>query len=215
MTLTSLMIWAVVAYLFGSIPSGYVLVKMFLKQDVRNVGSGNIGATNVLRAGGKHLALVTYVLDIVKIWIPMLLFGWIMNPLNDLPADIYQAALMIIGAMGVLGHMYSCWLKFDGGKGVASFTAYALWLFPYGSVVGVIIFAIVAFSTKIVSLASLLGVGAVAMYTVIYIFPVLDTPMQLMAAAKISFLIIVLLIFWRHKGNIMRLIQGKENKIKL
>ncbi len=75
MSMNILLMWCVIAYLIGSIPSGYILVKLFLKQDVRKQGSGNIGATNVLRTGGKKLALATYILDITKVWIPMLLFS--------------------------------------------------------------------------------------------------------------------------------------------
>ena len=100
MSIEVLAIWCVVAYLLGSIPSGYVLVKLCLKQDVRQQGSGNIGATNVLRMGNKGLALLTYVLDLVKVWGPMFLFNIIMNPIHDLPSDTLIASLMIVGVWG-------------------------------------------------------------------------------------------------------------------
>lgn len=209
-----IIIWSLIAYLFGSIPSGYVLVKLFLKQDIRHQGSGNIGATNVLRTSGKKLAFITYILDIVKVWVPMGLFSFIMNPMQDIPADLLIANLMIIGAIGVFGHMYSCWLKFDGGKGVASFMGYVVWLFPYGSVIGGVVFLIVAFSTRIVSLASLMGIVAASAYIMIYVFPELNMPLTLIWVAKLFFICSVALIFWRHKGNILRLIKGEENKIK-
>lgn len=215
MSFESLFIWSVISYLFGSIPSGYVLVKLFLKQDVRQHGSGNIGATNVLRTGGKNLALITYILDITKIWIPMFLFTLIMNPIKDLPSDILISSLMIIGGFGVVGHMYSCWLKFNGGKGVASFMGFLIWLFPYGALIGMLVFLIVTFSTKIVSLASLMGIVAAGMYVVIHIFPTLDMATNLMWVSKIFFIFMIILIFWRHKDNICRLIKGEENKIKL
>lgn len=215
MSSSILLAWCAIAYLIGSIPSGYLLVKLFLKQDVRKQGSGNIGATNVLRTGGKKLALTTYILDIIKIWLPMILFNFFMNPINDVPVDILLSSLMIIAGMGVIGHMYSCWLKFDGGKGVASFTGFCMWLFPYGAVIGLFVFLIIAFSTKIVSIASLIGVIAAGFYVAIYVFPTLDTPSQLMIISKIFFIFIILLIFWRHKGNIVRLLKGEENKIKL
>jgi acyl phosphate:glycerol-3-phosphate acyltransferase len=215
MSFESLLIWSVVAYLFGSIPSGYALVKLFLKQDVRQQGSGNIGATNVLRIGGKKLALITYVLDIVKIWIPMFLFALIMDPINDVPSDILISSLMIVGGAGVIGHMYSCWLGFYGGKGVASFMGFLIWLFPYGAFIGMVVFIIVAFSTKIVSLASLMGIIAGGMYVVIHIFPALDMETNLMWFSKIFFIFMIILIFLRHKDNIRRLIKGEENKIKL
>lgn len=214
MNTSVLLMWCVIANLIGSIPSGYILVKLFLKQDVRKQGSGNIGATNVLRTGGKKLALATYILDIVKVWIPMLLFSFIMNPINDMSSDILLSSLMIVGGMGVIGHMYSCWLKFNGGKGVASFTGFCAWLFPYGAVIGIFVFLVVAFSTKIVSIASLIGIIAASIYVVIYFFPTLDTPTHLMLVSKIFFFFIVLLIFVRHKDNIARLMKGEENKVK-
>lgn len=209
-----LLLWCVIAYLIGSIPSGYILVKLLLKKDVRKQGSGNIGATNVLRTGGKKLALATYILDITKVWVPMLLFNVIMNPINDMPADILLSSLMIVGGMGVMGHMYSCWLKFNSGKGVASFTGFCAWLFPYSAVLGIFVFLIIAFSTKIVSIASLIGIIAAGIYVVLYVFPMLDTPTHLMLISKIFFIFIILLIFVRHKGNIARLIKGEENKVK-
>lgn len=209
-----LLAWCALAYVIGSIPSGYLLVKLCLKQDVRQKGSGNIGATNVLRTGGKKLALITYVLDIVKVWIPMIAFNFFMNPINDIPSDMLLSSLMIVGGMGVTGHMYSCWLNFDGGKGVASFTGFCLWLFPYSAVIGFFVFLIIAFSTKIVSIASLVGVIAASVYVVMYVFPTLDTPTHLMFISKIFFIFIILLIFWRHNGNIERLFKGKEPTIK-
>lgn len=215
MSFESLFIWIVIAYLFGSIPSGYVLVKLFLKQDVRQQGSGNIGATNVLRAAGKKMALMTYILDLAKVWVPMILFTWVMNPISDLPSDVLISSLMIVGVSGVIGHMYSCWLKFNGGKGVASFCGFVIWLFPYAGIAGILVFLIVVFSTKIVSLASLMGVVASGIYLMVYVFPTLDTEISLMLISKIFFLFMVVLIFWRHKDNISRLVKGEESKIKL
>jgi glycerol-3-phosphate acyltransferase PlsY len=212
--MNELLIWSVIAYVIGSIPFGYILVRLFQKQDIRKQGSGNIGATNVLRTGSKKLALATYILDIIKVWIPMLLFSLIMNPINDMPADILLSSLMIVGGMGVMGHMYSCWLKFNGGKGVASFTGFCAWLFPYSAIIGIFAFLIIAFSTKIVSIASLVGVIAAGIYVAYYVFPTLDAHTQLMLVSKIFFIVIILLIFMRHKGNIARLMKGEESKVK-
>lgn len=211
----ALAVWGVLAYLIGAIPSGYILVKFFLKKDVRQHGSGNIGATNVLRTGGKKLGFMTYVLDMIKILLPMVIFDFVMNPINDVPSDILLSAMMIVGSAGVLGHMYSCWLKFNGGKGVASFTALCACLFPYGALLGVVTFAIVVFATQIVSVASLIGLSIACGYVIVSVFPELHTPSHLMWAAKIFFIFIVILIFWRHKGNITRLFKGEESKIKL
>lgn len=144
----------------------------------------------------------------------MLLFNVIMNPINDMPSDILLSSLMIVGGTGVIGHMYSCWLKFNGGKGVASFTGFCAWLFPYSAIIGIFVFLIIAFSTKIVSIASLIGIIAAGIYVIFYVFPILDTPTQLMLVSKIFFIFIILLIFVRHKGNIARLMKGEENKVK-
>lgn len=214
MSFITLSIWCAVAYVCGAIPFGYVLVKFFLKQDVRQQGSGNIGATNVLRTGSRKLAAATLILDALKIWIPLMAFDLIANPMNDLPADTLLSAQMIIGAIGVIGHMYSCWLKFNGGKGIASLTGYVLWLFPYGGVIGFIAFFIVLFSTKVVSIGSLVGVAAAAGYVIICIFPTLDTPDSLVMFSKVAFVFMSLLIFWRHKSNILRLIRNEEKRIK-
>lgn len=211
----ALAIWGILAYLIGAIPSGFILVKLFLKEDVRQHGSGNIGATNVLRAGGKKLGLLTYILDMIKILVPMVIFDFVMNPINDMPSDLLLSALIIIGSAGVLGHMYSCWLKFNGGKGVASFTALCAWLFPYGALLGVLTFAVFIFATRIVSVASLIGVSVACGYVILTAFPELDTHSHLMWVSKIFFIFIVILIFWRHKGNIARLLKGEESKIKL
>lgn len=210
-----LVIWGVLAYIIGAIPSGYLLVKLTLKEDVRKHGSGNIGATNVLRTGGKALGLLTYVLDMVKIILPMIAFDYFMNPINDLQSDILLSNLMLIGSAGVFGHMYSCWLKFNGGKGVASFTALCAWLFPYGAFLGVVSFVVFAFATRIVSVASLIGVSIASGYVMLNAFPELDTDSHLMWVSKIFFIVIVILIFWRHKSNIARLLKGEENKIRL
>jgi glycerol-3-phosphate acyltransferase PlsY len=215
MAVEALILWGLIAYFIGSVPSGYVLVRLFLKKDVRHHGSGNIGATNVLRIGNRKLALLTYILDVVKVWVPMFLFNLTMNPIKDLPSDVLVASLMIVGVMAVMGHMYSCWLRFDGGKGVATFMGYFVWLFPYGALVGGSVFLIVVFATKIVSLASLVAVLTAAIYVVIYIFPTLDMPMHLMWVSKSFFIVMIILIFFRHKDNIRRLIKGEENKLNV
>lgn len=206
--------WMCVAYLIGAIPSGYLLVKVFLKQDVRAKGSGNIGATNVLRVGNARLALLTYIFDVVKIWVPMLLFSKVANPLNDIPADIMLLYLTIVGACGVIGHMYSCWLKFQGGKGVASIAGYFLWLFPVAGVVGMICFFVIVFVTRIVSIASLISVAIGYVCVMVYSFETLGFNLQLEGAAKIMLSLVVALVVWRHKDNIKRLIQGTENKLR-
>ncbi len=103
-------ITALISYLFGSIPFGFIFTKIFLKKDIRDVGSGNIGATNVLRTGNKRLAYLTLILDIIKAVIPVIYI------------KLYYPDLIFISALcAFLGHLFPVWLKFDGGKGVATY----------------------------------------------------------------------------------------------
>ncbi|NOX95739.1 MAG: glycerol-3-phosphate 1-O-acyltransferase PlsY [Alphaproteobacteria bacterium] len=182
---------ALLGYLLGSIPFGLVITKLAGLGDIRDIGSGNIGATNVLRTGRKDLALATVLLDggkgAIAVFIA-LLFGW--RP-------------EIAGAAAFLGHCFPVWLKFKGGKGVATFmgTLFALY-FPAGIFAGAIWLAS-AKLTKYSSLSALLAAAA--------------TPFVLFSMGKPAFalaaLFMAVLIFVRHQTNIIRLIQGDEPKI--
>lgn len=182
---------AFLGYLLGSVPFGLVITKAAGLGDIRAIGSGNIGATNVLRTGRKDLALATLILDGGKGAIAVLIayaVGW--------PAEV-------AGAAAFLGHCYPVWLKFSGGKGVATFigTLLALW-FPAG-VFACAIWLIVAFAFRFSSLAAL---GAAA-----------ASPLVLFSMSKPSFAIaaafMAVLIFIRHHANIRRLTSGEEPKI--
>lgn len=182
---------ALLGYLLGSIPFGLVITKAAGLGDIRAIGSGNIGATNVLRTGRKDLALATLLLDGGKGAIAVLVagaFGW--RP-------------EIAGAAAFLGHCFPVWLRFNGGKGVATFlgTVFALW-FPAGVFSGAI-WLIIA---RLFSFSSLAALGAAA-----------ATPLVLFAMNKPSFAIaaafMALLIFVRHHANIRRLWKGEEPKI--
>lgn len=181
----------VLGYLFGSIPFGLVITKAAGLGDIRNIGSGNIGATNVLRTGRKDLALATLLLDGGKGAIAVIiayLLGW--RP-------------EVAGAAAFLGHCFPVWLKFNGGKGVATFmgTLFALY-FPSGLFAGAIWLATAAI-TKYSSLSALVAAAA--------------TPFVLFAMGKPAFSIasifMTFLIILRHQTNIARLIQGEEPKI--
>lgn len=182
---------AILGYLLGSIPFGLVITKAAGLGDIRAIGSGNIGATNVLRTGRKDLALATLVLDGGKGAIAVLIaytLGW--------PPEI-------AGAAAFLGHCFPVWLKFNGGKGVATFlgTLLALW-FPAG-IFACAIWLIIAYALRYSSLAAL---GAAA-----------ASPLVLFSMGKAAFAIaavfMTVLIFARHHENIKRLIAGEEPKI--
>jgi len=177
----------------GSIPFGFVLTKFFLKKDIRDIGSGNIGATNALRTGNKSLGYGTLFLDVIKAVIPV-----IYVKLNY-PDYIFIASLCVF-----LGHVFPIWLKFKGGKGVATYVGI---LFSINLTIG-FIFIVVWFFTfltsKYSSLASLFGSLSVPIYLFFF------TNQNL-----VFFSIMFILIFYTHRENVKRLKNKEENKTKI
>lgn len=196
---------AVAAYLLGSIPAGYLLVRIFRRQDIRSIGSGNIGATNVLRSGGKGLGALTFLLDMLKgsaaVWMGGLIGAWLMPqaPLRDAQA---LAALF-----AVLGHMYTCWLHFHGGKGVATGFGVFLVAAPVAALAAISVFAVVLALTRYVSLASILGSAAFVVFA--WVLPPGPQPPAFYAAGCI----VALLIIVKHHQNIRRLLSGTESRL--
>ena len=195
---------AAASYLLGSIPMGYVLVRVFCRQDIRSVGSGNIGATNVLRTGGKGLGAATFLLDVVKgstaVWLGGALGGWLMPgvPLRDAQA---LAALF-----AVLGHIFTCWLHFRGGKGVATGFGVFLVASPWAALAAIGTFAVVFALTRYVSVASI--VASIAFLVYAWFFPPGPHPPFFFLVECI----IVLLIVAKHHQNIRRLMAGTESR---
>jgi glycerol-3-phosphate acyltransferase PlsY len=186
-----------IAYLLGSIPFGYILVRLFRKQDVREQGSGNIGATNVARSGGAKLGAVTLVLDVGKAYLAV----EIARHLAPGAYDVMVAAAMA----AVLGHIFPPWLGFRGGKGVASALGVFLAL-TWPSAVGILlVFAVVFALTRYVSLASIVGAATFPLFG--FHFVAQHTPM-----VKFGFLLIPLLIIVKHHENIRRLLNGTESR---
>ena len=180
-------------YLFGSIPFGLLLTRLGGKGDVREVGSGNIGATNVLRTGSKPLAALTLILDCLKataaILIAWRLFG------NE--AGPFAAA----GAL--LGHLYPVWLKFHGGKGVATFLGILIPMMPIAAVVYAVVWVLLLLTIRISSVAGM-AAAASAPITGVIIGNKLLFPMLLGFA---------LLVLWKHRVNVLRLRKGTEPRI--
>ena len=182
------------SYFLGSIPFGLIITKIFLNQDIRNVGSGNIGTTNVLRTGKKSLAIATLIFDILKGYLSVIIA---LRYFNDL---IYFSALICF-----IGHIFPVWLKFKGGKGVATYLGVILALsFKFGIIFG-ITWLIISFIFKYSSLASMIGALIIFAYSTI-----LDNT-TLSVFLFISFVIIL----YTHRENIVRLKDSKETKIKL
>ena len=186
-----------VAYLLGSIPFGYLLVKVFRKEDIRAQGSGNIGATNVARSGAKGLGVATLLLDLGKGYGAVLLARYLAGGTYDLMAAAAVAA--------VVGHVFPVWLGFKGGKGVA--TALGVFLaLTWPSGLGILlVFVVVFWLTRYVSLASIAGAASFPLFG--FYFVAARTPMVVF-----GFLFIPLLVIVKHHENIRRLWSGTESR---
>lgn len=189
----------VASYLIGSIPTGVIIAKYFFRVDLKNVGSGNIGATNVMRALGKKMGVVTLVGDALKGIIPVL-FAIIYKPY-----PINQPLIFFCAVFAFLGHLFPVYLKFKGGKGVATALGIVVILFPLQTLLCAIVFFLAVLKTRIVSVGSLLA----ALSLPIFVSFRAQNTYQILLAIIISVLIII-----KHKDNIHRLLEGKENKLK-
>ena len=184
----------IVSYLMGSIPFGFILTKTFLKKDIREIGSGNIGATNALRTGNKLIGYSTLLLDVVKAIIPVLYVK-----INH-PELIYIASLCAF-----LGHVFPVWLKFKGGKGVATYVGI---LFTINILLGFIFcvsWLLIFLISKYSSLSSLIG----SLTIPVYIF------FNDQMSNALFFGIMFVLIFYTHRENIKRLKNKEESKTKI
>ena len=185
-----------VSYLLGSIPFGYILIRLFLKQDIRESGSGNTGATNVAREA-KGLGALTLLLDLAKA-VAAILFARYLLPGNF---DLQVAAAVAV----IVGHVYPVWLSFRGGKGVACAIGVFLLLCPKAALGIFVIFLIVVLLTRYVSLASIVGAAAFPLFG--FYFVRNASPL-----AIFGFLFIPALIIWKHRSNIARLLAGTESR---
>jgi glycerol-3-phosphate acyltransferase PlsY len=185
------------AYLLGSIPFGYLLVKIFRHQDIRATGSGNIGATNVARSGAKGLGIATLLLDCGKAFLAVKIAQHIA------PGNYDLAVVAAIAA--ILGHVFPIWLGFRGGKGVASALGVFLALSPAAAGCTFAIFLVVFLITRYVSLSSIVGSAFFPLFG-LYFAPV-RTPIVIA-----GFLFIPLLVIIKHRENITRLLKGTESR---
>ena len=204
MSVASLLI-EVAAYLLGSVPTGYLLVRLFRHEDIRAVGSGNIGATNVMRSGGKGLGAATFILDVLKgaaaVWLGAMLASVLMP---DLP---YYDAQALAALSAVIGHMFPVWLRFRGGKGVATGFGVFLVAAPLAALAAITLFAIILLITRYVSLASIIAAASFPVFAWFFVHG--DRPPFLIAVeAAVSLLIII-----KHHQNIRRLLTGCESRI--
>ena len=192
----------VAAYLLGSIPTGYLLMRFIRKQDIRTIGSGNIGATNVLRSGAKGLGAATFLFDVLKGALAVLL-GARLATIGFPPIPPHNAEALA-ALCAVLGHMFPVWLGLRGGKGVATAFGVFLVLVPYAALGALAVFAIIFALSRIVSLASILAAVAFPL------FAWLTTPWARNYLIMAIIGIISGLVLIKHQQNVLRLMSGTE-----
>ena len=184
----------VYSYFLGSIPFGLIITKIFLGKDIRNIGSGNIGTTNVLRTGKKSLAATTLLFDVFKGYVSIIIAYKYFNEL------VYLSALICF-----IAHIFPIWLKFKGGKGVATYLGIIIGISFKLGIIFVVVWILTAIIFRYSSLSSILGSMIVCFYSIFA-----DNEMQ----SYFLFIIFVIIVF-THKENIVRLKNSKESKIKL
>lgn len=188
-----------IVYFFGSIPFAYILPKIFGLGDIRKLGSGNVGATNVLRAGNKLLAIIVLAFDIIKGFAPLFILK------NYYHNELSEIIILFIGSAAILGHIFPIWLKFKGGKGVATYIGFLFAINYIFGIIFIIIWLLIAFLKKYSSLASIISLVLLPLFAMLFSYE----------KYTIYLLILIsLIIISRHYSNIYRLINQTETKIK-
>ena len=220
-----ILIIVAVSYLLGSIPFGYLLVRVFRGQDVRKTGSGNIGATNVARTGSKGLAIATLLLDALKGYAAVAFAFWLAGThrfADQVTTNLYDQStqtmdshtVFLLAALAafvaILGHMFTVWLRFKGGKGAATAAGSFIALAPRAMLVAIVLFVLIVALTRYVSLGSIVAFGVAFPLCFWWLGPAerITAPILLLIAAS------SLLIILRHKDNIRRLLAGTENRFR-
>ena len=198
MLITNLIL-IILFYFLGSIPFGYLLTKIFGFGDIRNIGSGNVGATNVLRTGNKYLAFIVLILDMIKGMVPFIII------------NLYFSNMELINTIflchfAIIGHIFPIWLKFKGGKGVATYIGFLFGMNLYIGLFFLLVWLFVSLLSKYSSLSSILALIFVPIFIVFF-----NSNSYIIIFLSYLSLIIIL----KHKENIRRLLNKTENKIKL
>ncbi|WP_238475869.1 glycerol-3-phosphate 1-O-acyltransferase PlsY [Clostridium manihotivorum] len=194
-------ILSIIAYLAGSIPTGYILIKKIKGIDIRTVGSGGTGSTNVRRVGGTYISLATQVVDILKGLLPVAITSYLLN--NGIIHIDYNKDILlaIVGISAVVGHNYPIFLKFRGGKGVNTTAGVFLFLAPKAIITAGVVFFLLKVLTSIVSIRSMILSVVLVIAAILFGYSTPIVVCTVFAAA---------LLIFRHKGNIKRLINGEE-----
>ncbi len=196
----SFLFFFLLAFLVGAIPTGYLVVSYFKRADVREFGSGNVGATNVFRIAGKKLGSLVFIIDLLKGFLPVVIY----TRFGGLLPHFDPALNVWVGLGAIIGHIYTPFLGFKGGKGIATGAGVILGSYPVIFFIAIGVWGIMLFLTRIVSLSSLLAL--LAILTSIFLF-------QIPWVVRIFFILIVILGFWTHHSNIRRLLKGEEEKL--
>ncbi len=210
MLLIHLIILFVIVYLFGSIPWGFILGKLN-GIDIREHGSCSTGATNVTRTVGKRWGITCFVLDFLKGCIPVICFKTFIPGLFNIPENFCGIVVIIVILITVVGHIYPIYLKFKGGKGIATGTGALVAITPLAIVCGLIVWVIIFKLSRYVSLASIIAALAVAVFTIIfsaagyYTMPISN---------QIFVIFLALFAIYKHSSNIKRLLSGTENRFE-
>lgn len=186
----------ILSYFFGAIPSGVWIGKIFKNIDVRDYGSKNSGATNSYRVLGAKLGIAVLIIDVLKGFIPLYIASKFNLAYND---------LVILGLVAILAHTFSCFISFKGGKGVATSLGVFLFLVPVITLILLVIFILVVYFTKYISLGSITAAFLLPIFT---FFTHRDTYLFTLSV------VIAIFVIYRHKTNISRLLSGTENKFK-
>tara|TARA_B100000700_G_scaffold320102_1_gene416711 strand:- start:1376 stop:1978 length:603 start_codon:yes stop_codon:yes gene_type:complete len=189
----------IIFYIIGSLPFALILTKLFGLGDIRNIGSGNVGATNVLRTGNTFLAFIVLCLDIIKGFIPFLICQIYYN-------DMSIVNKIFVCHFAIIGHIFPIWLKFKGGKGVATYIGFLFGINSYFGLLFLIVWLIIALTTKYSSLGSLVAISVMPVYFIFINFNIY---------IGVFFIYLTLIIIVKHAENIKRLLNKTESKIKL
>jgi len=199
--------WGIIGYLLGSVPFGLVLTRLAGYGDIRKIGSGNIGATNVLRTGNKTLALLTVILDAFKAgFAAFLAYKFVPNVefyFLGYATTLNVFVSLFTGLCGILGHMFPIWLKFKGGKGISSALGFLLVTYWPIGLIALGIWLAMAFAFKYSSLSALTA-AVIVPFATFFLAPPVYT---------FFYTIVVVLVIVKHRANIKRLIKGEESKI--
>ena len=196
---TSFIIQAIACYLIGSIPFAYILTKLSGSGDVRKIGSGNVGATNVLRTGKKKLAFLVLLFDILKGFLPLIVLK------NYFLTSSSEIIISSIASFTILGHIFPVWLKFKGGKGVATYIGYISAINFIFGIVFIFLWVLIALIKKYSSLASIVS---------LIVLPISIYVMQFNKDINLLLFVISIFILIKHYSNILRLFNKTESKIK-